>query len=222
MVPPNVQLSSARLANQKIAQALLVSERRHRSEIGPGPLIIAVSGGADSLALLFAAVTVQPQLKRDLVVAHFSHGIRKSAERGEANLVKRVARKLRIPVVHKCSDIAPSEAAARTARYAFLAVVSQSFKAAAVLTAHTQDDQAETLLLRMTRGSGLRGAGAIRELTTRVIGGYKLTLLRPLLSIGREETIATCREQNVTPASDGSNRLLNATGMLLTFALTFW
>ena len=160
MAPPNLQQSSAKLAKQTLAQALRMSERKHRAEIGPGPLVIAVSGGADSLALLFTAVMVQPQFKRDLIVAHFSHGIRKSAERGEANLVKRVAKQLKLPVVHERSDIEPSEAAARTARYAFLARASHSVKAAAVLTAHTQDDQAETLLLRVTRGSGLRGARA--------------------------------------------------------------
>ncbi|MDA1036343.1 MAG: tRNA lysidine(34) synthetase TilS, partial [Chloroflexi bacterium] len=170
--------------------------------------MIAVSGGADSLALLFAASAVQHAIKRELVVAHFSHGIRKTAELREATLVKRVAKGLGLTVVHERSSVAPSESAAREARYAFLARASRSVDVAAVLTAHTRDDQAETLLLRLTRGSGLRGAGAIRELSVREVEGSELTLLRPLLSITRAETVATCVEHSVTPASDGSNRSL--------------
>jgi tRNA(Ile)-lysidine synthase len=84
--------------------------------------------------------------------------------------------------------------------------VASAHHASAVLTAHTQDDQAETLLLRLTRGTGLRGAGAVRELSHRRIDGARVTLLRPLLTASREATLATCVEWDVTPASDGSNR----------------
>lgn len=200
--------TAGRPATDKLARALLKSERKHRDDLGPGPLVIAVSGGADSLALLFAASAIEHAMGRDLVVAHFSHGIRKTAERREATLVKRIAKELGLAVIHGRADVSPSEALARKARYEFLASASSASGAAAVVTAHTQDDQAETLLLRLTRGSGLRGAGAIREFSIREVEGSSLALLRPLLSNSRAETVATCAEQRVTPAKDGTNRSL--------------
>ena len=208
MAPSPATRSQKRPMADKLARALLKSERKNRISLGPGPLVLAVSGGADSLALLFAASAVQRVVQRKLLVAHFSHGIRKVAELREATLVKRVAKDLGLTVIHERESVSPSEAAAREARYAFLARTSQSVGAVAVVTAHTRDDQAETLLLRLTRGSGLRGAGAVRELSVRETNGYRLTLLRPFLSVARQETETICAEHSVTPASDGSNRLL--------------
>lgn len=208
MAPPRIIRTPGQPATDNLARALLKSERKHCNDLGPGPLVIAVSGGADSLALLFAANAVKHTVKREVVVAHFSHGIRKTAERREAALVKRIAKELGLTIVHERTNAVPSEAAAREARYAFLARASRSTQAAAVVTAHTLDDQAETLLLRLIRGSGLRGAGAIREFSTRNVEGNSLTLLRPLLSNSRSETVATCAEHGVTPAADGTNRSL--------------
>jgi tRNA(Ile)-lysidine synthase len=208
MAPPRIIRTPGQPATDKLARALLKSERKHRDNLRPGPLVIAVSGGADSLALLFAANAVKHTIEREVLVAHFSHGIRKTAERREAALVKRIAKELGLTIIHERTNAVPSEAAAREARYAFLARANQSTQAAAVVTAHTLDDQAETLLLRLTRGSGLRGAGAIREFSIRKVEGSSLTLLRPLLSNLRAETVATCGEHGVTPAADGTNRSL--------------
>ena len=155
--------------------------------------------------MLLAAASVRIP-GREVVIAHFSHGLRPTADRREAALVKRTAAALGIELIHERGSTRATEAAARDARYAFLADAARRNGAAAVLTAHTQDDQAETLLLRLTRGSGLRGAGAMRELSSRSVGKARITLLRPLLSITRSETLATCAEAGISPAFDGSNR----------------
>ena len=193
-------------ATARVAGVIRQALRRHRAALGGGPLVLAVSGGPDSLGLLLAAASVRG--RAELVVAHFSHGLRPSADPRAARLVKRVAASLGIAVEHGEARTGPSEEDAREGRYAFLAGVAAAHGAAAVLTAHTQDDQAETLLLRLTRGTGLRGAGAMRELSARRAGRARLTLLRPLLGVARAEMAAVCEEAGIEPVRDGSNRAL--------------
>ncbi len=193
-------------ATARVAGVIRQALRRHRAALGGGPLVLAVSGGPDSLGLLLAAATVHG--RPELVAAHFSHGLRPSADPRGARLVKRVAASLGIAVEHGKAQAGPSEEKARDARYGFLAGVAADHGASAVITAHTQDDQAETLLLRLTRGAGLRGAGAMRELSARTAGGARLTLLRPLLGVSRAEMAAVCEEAGIEPVTDGSNRLL--------------
>ena len=168
--------------------------------------MLAVSGGTDSLALLLATATVRKALGREIVVAHFSHGIRKSAEKREAALVRRIVRALDVHLVNEQAETNTSEASAREARYGFFARVATSRGATALATAHTMNDQAETLLLHLSRGSGLRGAGAIRQFSRREVNGEGLTLLRPILSASRANTEAVCAEWEWVPASDGTNR----------------
>ena len=200
-------------ATRRVARALRRSLREHDAELGVGPLVLAVSGGADSLALLLAATASPTAGSRWLVVAHFSHGLRPSAERREEALVRRVAAERGVDVRHERATVPPTEAGAREARYGFLARAARATGAAAVVTAHTRDDQAETLLLRLARGTGLRGAGAIRALSSRdashALGvDGTLLLLRPLLDVTHADTLAVCAEAGVRPASDGSNRSL--------------
>ena len=200
-MPPSNRASTGRVA-VVIRQAL----RRHRAALGGRPIVLAVSGGPDSLGLLLAAAAVRG--RPELVAAHFSHGLRPSADPRAARLVKRVAASLGIALEHGSAHAGPSEEAARDARYGFLAEVAAAHGASAVVTAHTQDDQAETLLLRLTRGAGLRGAGAMRELSERAAGGARLTLLRPLLGVSRAEMAGVCEEAGIEPVHDGSNRRL--------------
>jgi tRNA(Ile)-lysidine synthase len=198
-------------ATLRLGQVILRAVRRASDSLGDGPLVFAVSGGTDSLAMLLAAATVRRSLGHEVVVAHFSHGFRKNAERREAALVRRVTRLLQLSLEHEQADIQGSEAFARDARYAFFGRVVAARGAAALSTAHTQNDQAETLLLRLSRGTGLRGAGAIRELSKRIVsqgGGEPVTLLRPMLNATRGDTEEVCAEWKWTPASDGTNRSL--------------
>jgi tRNA(Ile)-lysidine synthase len=203
------QRSGQTPATLRLGQLILRAVRRNADGLGSGPLILAVSGGTDSLAMLLATATVRESLGREIVVAHFSHGLRKSAEKHEAAMVRRVARELQIPLEHEQAQTGPSEASARDARYAFFGRVIASRHAALVATAHNQNDQAETLLLRLSRGTGLRGAGAIREFSRRRLDkatSDELPLLRPILAATRADTEQVCAEWPFTPASDGTNR----------------
>ena len=121
-----------RPATVQLGQAILRALRRNETALGNGPLVLAVSGGADSLAMLLAASIVRESLARDIVIAHLSHGIRKSAERREAAMVRRVARDLHVPLEHEQAAAESSEASARATRYAFFERVAHAHSAAAV------------------------------------------------------------------------------------------
>ncbi len=200
--------SGPRPATKRVAMAVRRALARHGGSLGHGRLVLAVSGGADSMAMLLAVAEVGARLRKRMAVAHFAHGLRPWADRRERALVRRAAADLGLPFEAGQGQTRPSEAAARDERYRFLGQVAAEYDAVGVLTAHTQDDQAETVLLRLTRGAGLRGAGAIRELSSRVVDGRELTLLRPLLSVSRADTEAVCGEAGVSPARDASNRSL--------------
>ncbi|MEX2598897.1 MAG: tRNA lysidine(34) synthetase TilS [Dehalococcoidia bacterium] len=195
-------------ATARVAKVIAGVLARHRAGLGEGPLLLAVSGGADSIAMLLTTASLPRTQRPDLIAAYFAHGLRPDADPPEAALVRGAAERLGVAVRTGGAPVAPAEAAARDARYRFLAEQAQASGATAILTAHTQDDQAETLLLRLARGSGTRGAGGIREISTRSIGGADITLLRPLLTVTRRETEAVCREADITPAQDATNRSL--------------
>ncbi|WP_194744597.1 tRNA lysidine(34) synthetase TilS [Thermaurantiacus tibetensis] len=165
------------------------------------PLALAVSGGADSLALLVLAAEAFAGRVAALTV---DHGLRPEA-RAEAEAVARAAAARGVP--HAILAIAPPgpsnlQADARAARYAAMADWCRSNGMAALLTAHHLDDQAETLLLRLARGSGLAGLAGIRA--RAVIAG--LPVLRPLLDWPRATLARITREAGLVPADDPSNR----------------
>ncbi len=203
MTPPGT-----RSTTRRVAMAMRRAIARHRERLGNGVLLLAVSGGADSMAMLLACAEVGVRTRRRMVAAHFSHGLRPTADRRERAAVRRIAGSLGVPFTSGAAQSPSDEAGARDARYRFLAQTAADREAVAVLTAHTQDDQAETVLLRLARGSGLRGAGAIRECSERSVDGRTLTLLRPLLDVTRSETEAVCAEACIRPARDATNRSL--------------
>ncbi|MFP6693059.1 MAG: tRNA lysidine(34) synthetase TilS, partial [Pirellulales bacterium] len=156
-------------------------------------VVLAVSGGADSTALLRAAARLKAGGCGRLVVGHFNHGIRPSGEEDE-RFVAAVCESLDIPFEIRRGDVAASaanegdgiESAARRARYEFLAAVAEQHGARLVATAHTADDQAETILHHIVRGTGLTGLSGMprsRPLSPAV------SLLRPMLSIRRAEVV---------------------------------
>ena len=176
-------------------------------------MLVAVSGGPDSMALLLGLAALPEKERLPLQVAHFSHGLRPAAEAPEAALVEEQAAHLGLPVVHGHGDVTAHaklaklsiEAAARELRYAFLFESAAKCGATAVVLGHTLDDQVETVLLRLVRGSGLRGVAAMDEWTLRDASGAATALWRPLLEVQRKDTESVCREQGVTPARDASN-----------------
>lgn len=176
------------------------------------PLVIGVSGGADSLALLHAIA--QRHAASRLLVAHLHHGMRDSAEY-DAAFVERTAQAWGIRCVIGRADVPAQarqtgdslEAAARVARYRFLAATAATFGATYVAVGHTADDQAETVLLHLVRGSGLQGLGGMSPSGAWPLSGYPhLRLLRPLLSTSRAAVEMYCAAHALQPVEDETNR----------------
>jgi tRNA(Ile)-lysidine synthase len=166
-----------------------------------GPLGLAVSGGPDSLALLLLAHAALPGR---IAVASVDHGLRPEAA-GEVALVERMAGERGIPFTALKVALAPGnlQAQAREARYAALADWARHAGLGALATAHHADDQAETLLMRLNRGSGLAGLAGVRARS--VIEGGDITLLRPLLGWRKAELAAVVAGAGIAAAQDPSN-----------------
>jgi tRNA(Ile)-lysidine synthase len=170
-------------------------------------LLLAVSGGPDSIALMWLAVRWRRALTRGprLIAVTVDHGLRREAAR-EARDVKRLAKALDLP--HRTlrwTGVKPKTglpAAARAARYRLLAQAARAGGATHILTAHTRDDQAETLLMRMLRGSGIAGLAAMARESER----DGVLLARPLLDAPKSQLIATLNRAKIAFADDPTNR----------------
>jgi tRNA(Ile)-lysidine synthase len=176
--------------------------------LAPAPaLVLAVSGGPDSMALMWLAARWRKARAKGpgLIAVTVDHGLRSEASR-EAREVKQVARRLDLPhrTLHWRGDKprAGLPEAARTERYRLLAKAAKSAGASHVLTAHTRDDQAETLLMRLLRGSGITGLAAMAALSER----EGLLLARPLLDMPKARLIATLKAAKLDFADDPTNR----------------
>ena len=173
-------------------------------------LVLAVSGGPDSTALMVLAARWAATLKRapELIAITVDHGLRKESKR-EAMDVARQAKKLGI--AHRTlrwtgkKPKAGLPQAARDARYRLLADAARKAGALHILTAHTLDDQAETVIIRLLRGSGLTGLAAMQRVTS-LPGAGDVALVRPLLDIPKARLIATLRVGKIEFADDPTNR----------------
>lgn len=177
--------------------------------------IVAVSGGADSVALLLALdeLITSKKLSIEIVVAHLNHKLRGKSGHADARFVSSLAKRLGYRAVVEAVDVRAKaasgrdnlEQAARRARYEFLGKTGHLNKAAIVLTAHTLDDQVETVLLNLLRGSGaagLSGIEAVRSIDTRT----EMLLVRPLLSWARRsDTEGLCRQHAIETRVDEMN-----------------
>ena len=170
-------------------------------------IILAVSGGPDSVALMWLAARWRRALARGprLIAVTVDHGLRPEAAR-EARDVKRLARTLDLP--HQTLRwIGPTPkaglpAAARAARYLLLARAARAHGATHIVTAHTRDDQAETVLMRMLRGSGIAGLAAMVRVSER----DGVLLARPFLQVSKAQLVATLKKAKVGFAEDPTNR----------------
>lgn len=173
-------------------------------------VVVAVSGGADSCALLAALTRLKCSGGGEIVAAHFNHGLRGAAGDADAEFVREFATRLGVRVVVGRGNVAGAaqlagdgvEAAARAARYQFLLEIAQQCGARYVATAHTADDQVETVLHRILRGTGivgLAGIPAVRSLSESV------TLVRPLLASRRSEVTEYLRERELQYRTDETN-----------------
>jgi tRNA(Ile)-lysidine synthase len=170
-------------------------------------LVLAVSGGPDSIALMWLAARWRNGLSRGprLLAVTVDHGLRPESAR-EARDVKRLAHTL--GVTHRTmrwTGAKPKSgipAAARAARYDLLASAARGGGASHVLTAHTRDDQAETLLMRLLRGSGISGLAAMARESER----EGVFLARPFLNISKSQLVATLEKAEIGYADDPTNR----------------
>lgn len=168
--------------------------------------VVGVSGGTDSLALLHALAAQLPPDR--LIVAHLNHGWRDEAA-DDAEFVRQTAVSLHIPVhIQKLDNSIPAtEEAGRNARYHFFADVARQHGATVVAVAHNADDQAETVLMRLLRGTGTAGLRGMQPIAPLPIADAEgITLVRPLLTTSRADIEAYCQQRNLHPRQDESNR----------------
>jgi tRNA(Ile)-lysidine synthase len=170
-------------------------------------IVLAVSGGPDSIALMWLAARWRRSLARGprLIAVTVDHGLRAEAAR-EAREVKHLARTLDLPHrTMRWTGARPKTglpAAARAARYRLLAQAARAGGATHILTAHTRDDQAETLLMRLVRGSGIAGLAAMARQSER----DGVLLARPFLQVSKSQLIATLNKARIGFADDPTNR----------------
>jgi tRNA(Ile)-lysidine synthase len=198
-------------------QPLTKLERKLRAELRRlgaenSAVLVAVSGGADSVALLDALARWRARQPNPvpLCVAHLNHQLRGAEADADAEFVRELALRLGLPAVIEQLDVQAAanatrqnlEATARRLRYEFLQRAAQLCQTPIVLTAHTQDDQAETVLMRLLRGSGAAG---LRGIHPQVLLSGDCQLLRPCLKVTRAEVLAHCAQHNLVYRTDSSN-----------------
>jgi len=173
--------------------------------INPGDSIIAaVSGGPDSMALLHMLQRLRPEMELHLAAAHLNHGLRPEADDEQAFVegycaeagIKCYSRSVRIDQIAE-REGKSAEEAGRDCRYEFFQQLSDELEGALIATAHHQDDRAEGVLLNLIRGTGIKGLRSVMPINGRVI--------RPLLSLTRDDIMAYLQENEVTYCIDNSN-----------------
>ena len=203
MANPNI------LPEQKVLRFI----KQHRLVTAGEKLVVAVSGGPDSVCLLHILVKLQKELNVELHVAHLNHQLRGAESEADAAYVADLARRLGVPATVASRDVmafqsrhrlSPEEAA-REVRYSFLAQVAADIGAARVAVGHTADDHVETILMHLIRGSGTRGLRGLRPVSRWQSSDHSLIIVRPLLELSREETTAYCRRHRLHPRTDTSN-----------------
>lgn len=175
-------------------------------------IVIAVSGGVDSTLLLhiMKELACDPHLGHTLICAHLHHGLRGEEADRDAEFVQSLAKELDIPFELGHADVysymketgKSLELAAREVRYVFLRDVARKYEAAAVALAHHADDQAETVMMRLLRGSGLSGLAGMRFKRQE----KNVELIRPLLRIYKTDLLRACQESGIAFVEDSSNR----------------
>ncbi len=170
--------------------------------VAPGTRVVAaVSGGPDSLCLLHALWRLRRLLDIDLACFHFDHALRPGSE-ADARYVERQARSLGVRFVLRTAETKPKrgaslEAWARTERYGALTLVLEELGGGVAAVGHTADDQAETVLLALLRGGGLEAVSGMAPVVRPVI--------RPLIEVERDQTVAFCRALGLRPRRDPMN-----------------
>jgi len=206
----------------ELVQKVRNTIRKHHM-LPPGSVIVGVSGGADSVALLHILLQLQGELGIRVYAAHLNHRIRGEEADADQACVERLAERWQVPLVVASADVPALarqrklaiEEAARQARYTFLLRAARDVGARAVAVAHHADDQAETVLMHFLRGAGLaglRGILPVSDLTRLRMGapedllrGEPVLLVRPLLEVSKAHILAYCRDNGLDFRFDRSN-----------------
>lgn len=178
-----------------------------------GVLLVAVSGGPDSVCLLHLLHRLREALGVDLHVGHLNHMLRGADAAADAHYVAEMAQRLGIAATVENRDVAAYrkehrlslEQAAREVRYDFYCEVARSIGASHVALGHTEDDQVETIVMHLVRGAGLTGLRGMQPRTVWQAKSGSVVLLRPLLEVTRAETEEYCRTHRLEPRMDFSN-----------------
>lgn len=176
-----------------------------------GRYLVGVSGGRDSVVLLH---WLQAQGYRRLIVCHLEHGLRGRAGWRDATFVEKLVANAKLDCEIGSTDVRSLaaaqklsiETAARAARYAFFAGVARRRRCRTIFLGHHADDLVETFLINLFRGASPAGLGALREVSLQSIGRTQLTLVRPLLSVWRQEIDAYVRNEHLRFREDATNR----------------
>ena len=191
--------------------------KEHRSVSSQHCLLVAVSGGPDSVCLLHILIKLQEELGIRLHVAHLNHQLRGAESEADAGYVSDLDHRLGIPVTVEQRDVkayhaqqhCSLEEAAREVRYAFLAEVARTVGADRVAVGHTIDDHIETILMHLIRGTGTKGLRGLQPSSWWQSLGGSLTVIRPLLEVSRQETVDYCHQHQLMPRVDVSNLSLS-------------
>jgi len=177
-----------------------VQENIFRYELFPrgAKVVVGVSGGPDSVCLLDVFYGLRKKYDLEIIIAHVNYGLRGKDSQKDEELVRKLAEKYSLPLkIHKVHKVGRSEEVFREIRYSFFEKIRAKHKADAIAVGHNQNDQAETVLMRILRGTGLRGLGAIKCKNGHII--------RPLLNIPRKDILSYLRKNKVLCRIDKTN-----------------
>ncbi|NQT31985.1 MAG: tRNA lysidine(34) synthetase TilS [Deltaproteobacteria bacterium] len=200
-----------------LEQRVLDFTRQHHLLSANEKLVVAVSGGADSVCLLHILVGLKEELKVTLHLAHLNHQLRDTDSEADADYVSDLARKFGIPATIERRDVKgyqkqkrlSLEEAAREVRYRFLTKVAGATGAERVAVGHTRDDHIETILMHLIRGAGTRGMRGMQPYTEWPSKTGGLVVIRPLLGVSHQDTEDYCRRHRFAPRLDASNLSLS-------------
>ncbi len=191
--------------SDKLTETVWNFIRKHKMIESGDTVVVGVSGGADSVCLLFMLKEVRELLPFNLMVVHVEHGIRGEASRQDAQFVEKLCERLSVPFQLFEEDVPETakmeklslEEAGRLVRYRAFEKAAAPYPAAKIAVAHHRNDQAETVLFHMIRGSGLKGLGGMSPV--------RETIIRPLLCIGRNEIEHYLEERKIGHCTDMTN-----------------
>jgi len=168
-------------------------------------VLLALSGGPDSVCLFHLLRGMQTRLKFSIFAGHFDHGLRPLSE-NDSDFCRELSAKYRVPFLTGKGSLKPgtTEDTSRKARYYFLKKTADHFSCHSIATGHQLDDQAETILLHLVRGTGLQGLSGITPCRP-VLSGSKINLIRPMLSVSRVEVAKFLAENDYRFVGDATN-----------------